>query len=322
VREGIMKKFGDAFKKLDEEEQQEHTRRPVLNERFSVLEQINSGKMLNKSQYYIDPKLCRMWEHHNRAYDELNEHVCEDLIENIIAKGGQEFPAIVRKTGDEEFPFEVICGARRHWTISYLRDVKNYDMLYLVEVRDLSDIDAFTLSDLENRSRKDISDYERALDYSNALANFYSNQEEMASRLRVKPDWLSRFLDLADLPAEVVSAFQSKTDITVGLSRTLKPLLKDPTSKKKILNEASKIKAERAKEGGEAIDKKLVVRRLVNSTKKAGPKPKTKIIKGQRGRTLVKFKETAKTLSLEIPLSEEMDNEKLIGAFTEYIKNR
>src|SRR3546814_7614665 len=67
-----------------------------------------------------------IWEHHNRDYSALNEDRCADLIETIVAQGKQEFPAIVRRvTGDPDHDYEVISGARRHWTVSWLR-ANNY----------------------------------------------------------------------------------------------------------------------------------------------------------------------------------------------------
>src|SRR3546814_2735665 len=67
----------------------------------------------------VDPARCRMWEGHNREYALLNEERCADLIESIKAQGRQEMPAIVRRVRDDpRYDFEVICGARRHWTIS------------------------------------------------------------------------------------------------------------------------------------------------------------------------------------------------------------
>ena len=63
---------------------------------------------------------------------------------------------------------EVICGARRHWTITWLR-ANNYPRFrYLIEERELTDEEAFRLADIENRDREDISDYERAVDYVEA----------------------------------------------------------------------------------------------------------------------------------------------------------
>ena len=81
---------------------------------------------------------------------------------------------------------------------------------FLIEPRELSDEEAFRLADLENRSRKDLSDYERAIDYARAIERYYDgSQQRMAERLEVSKSWLSRYLELARLPPEVIAAFGS-----------------------------------------------------------------------------------------------------------------
>ena len=100
---------------------------------------------------------------HNRDYAALNEETCADLIESFKAEGRQNFPAIVRRVEDDpEHDWEVICGARRHWTVSWMRAHHQPDFKFLIEPRELTDEEAFRLADLENRSRRDLSDYERA----------------------------------------------------------------------------------------------------------------------------------------------------------------
>ncbi len=87
--------------------------------------------------------------------------------------------------------FEVICGARRHWTACWMRANNYPDFKFLIEPRELTDEEAFRLADLENRSRKDLSDYERARDYLRALERYFGgNQRQMAARLEVSPSWL------------------------------------------------------------------------------------------------------------------------------------
>ena len=77
-----------------------------------------------------------MWSGHNRDYALLTEERCADLIESIKAQGRQEIPAIVRRlSGDDGYDFEVICGARRHWSISWLRTHNYPDFKFLVDVR-------------------------------------------------------------------------------------------------------------------------------------------------------------------------------------------
>ena len=78
---------------------------------------------------WVDPTRCRLWQHHNRDYELLNAERCADLIAGFRTLGCQERPAIVRSLKGEarigpdgvEHDFEVLSGARRHWTVSWLR---------------------------------------------------------------------------------------------------------------------------------------------------------------------------------------------------------
>lgn len=196
-----------------------------LNRSNRVAERM-SGDIEEKSLRWVDPGECRMWERHNRAYELLSEDNCRDLIDGIRSQGRQEFPAIVRKTNDPNQPYEVICGARRHFAINWLR-ANNYPQFrYLVDVRELTDEEAFRLGDIENRDREDISDYERARDYADAVTRYYGGkQKAMAARLEVSEAWLSRYLQLAKLPNEIVEAFPSIREIKELHARTLKPFL-------------------------------------------------------------------------------------------------
>lgn len=209
-----------------------------LNRQARVSDRL-SGDVEEMTLRRIDPAEARMWARHNRAYDLLTEDNCRDLIDGIRAQGRQEFPAVVRRTGEADTPYEVICGARRHFAVSWLR-ANNYPQIrYLIEVRDLTDEEAFRLADIENRDREDISDFERARDYLSALETFYGgSQKDMAARLEVSATWLSRYLQLARLPQEVIAAFPSIRDIRELHARQLKPHLGRPAERDAILAEA------------------------------------------------------------------------------------
>ena len=217
-----------------------------LNTRLTGLARVTAGDIKEKTLKLVDPARCRMWERHNRRYDLLNESVCGDLLESLRSQGEQEFPAIVRRVEDDPaFDFEVICGARRHWAVSYLKNVEHRDIRYLVEERELTDEQAFRLADVENRSRKDISDYERALDYRHAVETFYGGTaQRMAERLEVPKAWLSRFLDLAKLPTDVVEAFGDVRQLRENHAREIKPLLADGASRPRVMAEAKRLAAQ------------------------------------------------------------------------------
>jgi ParB family chromosome partitioning protein len=215
----------------------------VLAGRENRMAELASGAVVARAVEQIDPARCRLWEEHNRDYARLDESRCSDLIESFKAQGRQEVPAIVRRVrGVPDIDFEVICGARRHWTVSWLRAHNYTDFRFLVEVRDLTDEEAFRISDLENRAREDLSDIERARDYLKALGRHYGgSQKDMASRLNVSEAWLSRYLDLARLPAQLIGAFADPHELRIKHVTQLKPLLKPDDRKRRVLAEAAAI---------------------------------------------------------------------------------
>ena len=286
-----------------------------------------SGERQEKTLHLVDPARCRMWERHNRDYALLTEENCRDLIDGIKAQGQQEFPAIVRRLEGEEYDFEVICGARRHFSVSWLR-ANNYPQFrYLVEVRDLTDEEAFRLADIENRDREDISDYERAVDYAEAIKLYYGGaQKAMAERLEVSPPWLSRYLTLAKMPEEILNAFASKRDIRERHARALKPLLGNPEQAQAILEEAAflaKTQQKAAQGQGGYVEAAEVFRRL-----KAAAKPKvrpTKVTAGKlfarsTGERGIMVKKQGKQIRMEFDA--DLSEASLRGAFEIYLKSR
>jgi len=214
-----------------------------LTNRVTGLARMTAGDIKEKTLKLVDPASCRMWARHNRRYDLLGPAACADLVESLRSQGEQVFPAIVRRANDDPaFEYEVICGARRHWSVTYLRSVEHRDIRFLIEERELSDEAAFRLADLENRSRRDICDYERALDYRNAVEAYYGGvAQRMAERLEVSKTWLSRFLDLARLPADIVAAFGDVRDLRENHAREIKPLLSAAETRAQVMAEARRI---------------------------------------------------------------------------------
>lgn len=286
-----------------------------------------SGQLEEKTLRWVDPAECRMWAQHNRDYELLNENNCRDLIDGIRSQGRQEFPAIVREVkGGGEFKYEVVCGARRHFAVNWLRENNYPQFEYLIEVRDLSDEEAFRLADIENREREDISDYERALDYASAIKLYYGGkQKAMAERIEVSEAWLSRYLQLAKLPLEIIDAFYLKTDIKELHARAIKPIILKPSDREKVLVVAREIQAmqlEARKGQGAPIEASKVVSLLkaaITKTAKQNPKS-VKVIDASDGRGKITIKETGKSVSLEF--SKKIDEAALRSAFDAYLSLR
>jgi len=190
----------------------------------------------------VKPSECKMWERHNRVYADLTEVRCRSLIASMLTQGKQELAAIVRLSDDPNYEFEVICGARRHWSVTYLRENGYPEFLFQIDVRNINDEESFMLGHVENSERKDINNYERALDFLDALNYYYKSQKSMALTLGVKEEWLSRYLDLARLPKEVVNAFPANDKILPGHAKILKPLLQNQTTRKEVIDRALELK--------------------------------------------------------------------------------
>lgn len=239
----------------------------ILGARDNRLAELATGALISRTHEAVDPSICRIWEGHNRDYAALNEQVCGDLIANLKAQGRQEVPAIVRRVaGDPTFRYEVICGARRHWSVSWLRAHDYPEFKFVVEPRELSDEEAFRVADLENRSRKDLTDYERAVDYARAVDRYYEgNQQRMVERLGVTKSWLSRYLELAKLPPEVLACFESPHVIGISHAAALAPALNNPVARRRMMDHAVSLAAEqraRIDGGAAAFTPAQIVARL------------------------------------------------------------
>jgi ParB family chromosome partitioning protein len=291
----------------------------ILGARENRLAELAAGNLVNRVHEFVDPARCRIWEGHNRDYAALTETACADLLESIRAQGRQEVPAIVRRvTGDPAHDYEVICGARRHWSISWLRANSYPEFKFLIEPRELTDEEAFRLADLENRSRKDLSDYERATDYARAIERYYAgSQQKMVERLEVSKSWLSRYLELARLPAEVIACFASPHVIGISHAAQLAPLLHAPVSRDRVLAAAETLRA-----GAETLPPAAVVRRLADAAKSRGIKPpKTPtIIRDSDGKILLKAQRAPNgSLSLTIPPAAARNRAELLKAMADLL---
>lgn len=296
-----------------------------LSTRFTSLSRVTSGEVKEKTLQLVDPARCRMWARHNRRYDLLTESSCADLLESLRAQNEQEFPAIVRRlSADPDFDYEVICGARRHWSVSFLRSVEHRDIKFLIEVRELDDEAAFRLADVENRSRKDICDYERAIDYRNAVEVYYGGKARlMAQRMEVQESWLSRFLELAKLPALVVDAYGDIEHLKERHARALKPLIADEKTRSLVMGEAKRLASEQARrrEGGEpALEGAKVLeslKRAAASAAKRAPRGSApELVKSPAGARLFTLTTKGpKKALLELALGSEATDAEFHAAF-------
>ncbi|MFC0204688.1 ParB/RepB/Spo0J family partition protein [Novosphingobium soli] len=275
----------------------------IMASRSQTLARLASGKVVTDRTEWVDPARCRPWRLHNRDLDHLDEESCRDLIDAFLSAKRQRIPAIVRRlVNDPEHDFEIIAGVRRWWTVQWLRAHHHPDFEYLVTIQHVSDEEAFRVSDIENRSRKDISDWERANEYMRALEEFYDgSQSEMAEHLKISRSWLSRLLDVARLPDEIVAAFADKHDITVRVARDIKPLAGDGRALGLMVEEGRAIRAERD-DLGVKLTGPEVAKRLVRATvAKSGSAAAETVVHGANGKPILRYSRSTRSgLSLRI----------------------
>ena len=111
----MSRKQGDYLAGLladdDEAPAPARVRRSPLLERETALSRVASGEVRQVTELRLDPARCRIWPGNGRAYTELSEARCRELIDSLIAEGGQKVPAIVRRlNNDPDAEYEVLAG--------------------------------------------------------------------------------------------------------------------------------------------------------------------------------------------------------------------
>lgn len=246
---------------------------PLLG-RETALARLASGEVRQVTQLLLDPARVRIWRGNARLYEHLTEDNCRELVDSILAEGGQKVPAVVRRVDDDpDHDYEVIAGTRRHWSISWLRAHSYPDMMFVAQVAQLDDEAAFRLADLENRARKDVSDLERARNYADALRSHYgSHLTRMAERLKLSKGWLSKMIKVAGIPDAIIDAFASPADVQLKPAYALAQALDDRGAAAAIGGEARRLVSEQQAlraAGAPAIPAAEVLKRLLDAPRAA-----------------------------------------------------
>lgn len=263
----------------------------VLTSRVESVSRTSAQQKERRTFLRIPANRCSVWKGNPRQQELLNETTCADLLEGFKTRG-QDFAAIVRPVKDNaDYDFEVIVGSRRRWTAEFL------NMLFLVEVREqLSDEDAYALSHSENADRVRVSDYEDALGMKRALGSYYRGQiTYQAQKLGKSVDYVSRLLDLAELPEVIVDAYPSLFEIRVSHMRLLKPLLESPKTRKRVIETAEEAK-------GRFSSGTKLVKHLLAADKPRKAVPKTLEMKTGTNKPLLSAKYARGQVSIKINL--------------------
>lgn len=230
----------------------------------------------------LKPSECSIWPGNARDHAALSYERCASLIDSIREEGTNREPVVVRRTPNNEQPYELIVGTRRHFSVSWLHANNHSEIELVARIETLDDEAAFRLADLENREREDVTDLERARNYRHAVDAYYHGvRTQMAERLAIPKQNLHNLLQLSELPDEVVSAFAEPGDLKVRHGMRLSPLLKDDRYREQIIVAARQIGDEQLAlkvAGADKIEGSKVCERLAAAAqaRKPLPSPRTK----------------------------------------------
>ena len=243
----------------------------------------------------IDPFFCRMWDFHDRLEHHVDELSCKAEIDSVL-KHGQLVPALARRIqGDANHQVELIFGARRLFIARHLNKP------LLVELRELTDAEAFVAMDIENRQRLDVSPYERGLNYLQCLrSKLFRSQEEIARVLKVSPSQVSRLIKLAQLPTVVVAAFRSPTEICETWALDLTAIMENPESRARVCIRARSIAARSPKPTPRDTMRELICASVGGRKVKAAQRDT--VVLSLLGSPLYRIRHRAQSVLLVLPL--------------------
>jgi ParB family chromosome partitioning protein len=170
-----------------------------------------------------------------------------------------------------------------------------------VELRTLSDKEALIAMDSENRLRKDISPYERALSYASWIrAGHFNSQDEISRTLKISASQVSRVLRMAQLPTVIVKAFADPTQIREAWAARLLERLDNPSSQKSLLDTARTLIATH-----ERLPANEVYRRLLAASpkgKKLAQYRQDVVVLGDTGAPLFRIRQQRESVAILVPL--------------------
>lgn len=178
---------------------------------------VGGGRQDNFLKISPDKIIPSRWANRDAASYEGSEF--EELKAEIGNAGGNVQPIKVRPVADGKF--EIVFGHRRHKACQLLQ----LDVLAMVE--DLTDLQLFEQMDRENRNRADLRPYEQGVMYSRALKEgLFPSIRKLSERLGVDFGNVSRYVQIATLPTDVLNSFKSPLEIQQRWAQPLCEALK------------------------------------------------------------------------------------------------
>ncbi|ART61487.1 hypothetical protein CBP36_21200 (plasmid) [Acidovorax carolinensis] len=244
----------------------------------------------------IDPATIRRSVWANRLQENFAGQAWDAFKAEIESAGGNVEPIKVRRVFygktrsavTQQHNYEIVFGHRRHQACLELgMPVK------AVIVESMDDKSLFVEMDRENRVRQNLSAWEQGRMYNNALQEgLFPSIRQLAQELGVNLSNASRSCKLAQLPDEVVNAFQSPLVLQVRWAKDLADALQ--ADEKGLLDRARELHTMKGKlKPAEVLSRLLAATNMQNRSSdieinSAGKKAASLKV-GANGRAVVEF---------------------------------
>ena len=167
----------------------------------------------------LDPRVIRPGRFPNRDESAFDSESFDELKHDIVNAGGNAVPVLARllSTPEGGFTHELTYGARRHRAC-----LETGLPLRAIVDDDKSRVTSFLETVRENQNRADLSPWEFGRQMKFALdQGLFPSIRRIAAALGRNISDISRAIQLASLPSEIVAAFQSSSQLQY---RHAKPL--------------------------------------------------------------------------------------------------
>ncbi|HEY6455464.1 MAG TPA: ParB/RepB/Spo0J family partition protein [Steroidobacteraceae bacterium] len=197
----------------------------------SRVERLEAERQAGMVVLRLDPKRIRSSEFANRLEAGLKDEDAEfRLLKEDIRTQGQLDPIRVRPApAGSGVEYEIIYGHRRHAAALAL-DRETEGGFRVLALLDAASVDRKRLAlqmHAENDVREDLSPYEYGRMYQSWLnAKLFDTQGELAAAVGRDDSPVSMYLQIAELPAEVVAAFADPREISLRWAPQLMRALK------------------------------------------------------------------------------------------------
>lgn len=266
------------------------------NERLKA--ERSSGMVLLR----LDPKSIGATKFANRHARGLNtKDAAFKQLKDSIRANGQDTPIRVRPSAASGTDYEIVEGHRRHAAILELdRETEGgHSILARLDAKAAESRDLVLKMYRENAERADLSPYEYGSMFRSWLAaGVFPKQADLARAVSLSDSSVSNYLQVAELPAEVLAAFGDPRAIAVRWIADLARALK--ANGAAVRAAARRIAERKPLPSAEAVFRELAALGVEEAKRTTSSREETVKIKGKvafsltrrTGRVTVKFGKT------------------------------